>query len=450
MRICKGTARLVSADSQNSPDSEPDTYRIASPQSSPNKLDIDRKCFSPEVTLKQEIKMSSGGGTSRGSHYLHQQPQPMVTTVSIPLDNSDMRRTTRSRAKNLQLDLAPVSSLVSSPPPTTPNSHSSGLSLTLRKSVTDSNNTLISHYDIVKTDCNTSYASKPTIEPLIGRDQPLPTTTQELIDILSSDADNIMRSEAAAAAASAQALDESSDGRDDDGVQHCSIDFAMSDGASEADPEPEPEPETETEVEPESEILEEEEIETQDFETPSAPAIVADAFESAAAKTLVDQDWYSGSEDSEGASGHADNEMPMNPPSPTMELLQPSVPSPMNLAAKPATKKGSIFKSRSTGATNGNKRRALYKHKWCDSDKESNTPESTSASDGLESNVASGSHGNAGAVAFEEEFEVAPLTRVVTYPEVDMDFTDETEAITSIRCGKKVKGVSINCRIHGP
>lgn len=57
--------------------------------------------------------------------------------------------------------------------------------------MTDSNNTLISHYDIVKTESSPSYTSKapPAIAPLIGRDQPLPASTQELIDILSSDHD---------------------------------------------------------------------------------------------------------------------------------------------------------------------------------------------------------------------------------------------------------------------
>ncbi|XP_012271395.1 wings apart-like protein homolog [Orussus abietinus] len=411
LRICKGTARLVCGDTQDNPEPETDTYRISTPLASPNKLELDQKSFSPEISPKSDLR------STRSSQ------QPVVTTVSIPLDNSDMRRTTRSRAKNLQLDLTSPSSATSSTP-ATPSSHGSGLSLTLRKSVTDSNNTLISHYDIVKTDCSPTYSCKPTIEPLIGRDQPLPTTTQELIDILSSDADSMqIRPEVETAEKETRFENPA------DEVQHCSIDLPMADAVPtrpDPDPDPQPEVEPEPDVEPETEIEAEQEMDVS----------VTDK-DSAAAKTLVDQDWFSSSEDSEGASNNADNDMTNNPQSPISES-QPMATS-ANPTAKPTTKKGSIFKSRSTGATNGNKRRALYKHKWCDSDKEASTPE-PAITGNVTPDTASGSHGVAGPMVYEEEFEPSKLTRVVTYPEADADFTDETEAVTSVRCGKKVKG----------
>ncbi|XP_011300824.1 protein wings apart-like [Fopius arisanus] len=353
LRICKGTARLLSGDSQE-PSEEPETYRVSTPVS-PTKSEPDRKSFSPEIKSDRPTRSQ----------------QPTVTTVSIPLDSPELstRRTTRSRAKNLNLDITPAP-IITSPPPTTPTTQSSGLSLTLRKSITDSNNTSISHYDIVKTDC-TSY--KPIVEPLIGRDQPLPTTTQELIDILSSDNDRPDRP------------DDPEPQRHEDYMEPETY----------RDPVPQPAP-----------------------EEPQPPD------DKSAAKTLLDQDWFSGSEDSEAASGNT--EVPA--PSPGDQTPAP---------VKPVTR-GSIFKSRSTGATNGNKRRALYKHKWCDNDKESIIPEAAAVT--AAPNAASGS-GASGQTFDGELDDTDKLTRVVTYPETDdMDFNDDAEAITSIRCGKRVKG----------
>ncbi|CAK9795191.1 Protein wings apart-like [Anthophora quadrimaculata] len=452
LRICKGTARLVCGNVQNTQQPEPETYRISTPLASPTKVDVERKNFNMD-TLKSDQK------TIR-SH------EPIISTVSIPLENSEMRRTTRSRAKNLHLDLT-TSSIVSTAP-ITPNSHSSGLSLTLRKSVTDSNNTLISHYDIVKTDCGSTYSCKPAIEPLIGRDQPLPTTTQELIDILSSDSDpmqtrpmiiNTSETEETVAVVP-------------DEVQHCSIDIPTNEVVSgpaveheaetevkpeveseskpQLEPESEPDPgprlglgaELETEVEPEAEVEAEAELEP-DPEPEPDPEIETEQLvrtvdnDTAAAKTLVDQDWFSGSDDSEGISGNAENDITLHVTS-TVTDSQP-LNAPCTTIQKPATKKGSIFKSRSTGATNGNKRRALYKHKWCDSDKESSTTDTSNPGNSTPT-IASGSHSGTVPVAYEEEFDLSQLTRVVRYPEADTGFSDEPDAITSIRCGKKVKG----------
>ena len=406
LRICKGTARLICGDE----DSDADTYRISSPLGSPTKLDVERKS-PPEPVIKTETR------STRSAH------QPTVTTVSIPLDDSDTRRTTRSRARNLRDIISPTT--VAPAAPVTPNSHSSGLSLTLRKSVTDSNNTLISHYDIVKTDCNPSYMSKPTVEPLIGRDQPLPTTTQELIDILSSDVDPSQRG--------GIPMETNSDEEQEEILEEEILQYSeepLSEVVGENEPEPEPEPE------PEKEKVEEtrtEQITMANLKDSDAPT----------AKTMVDQDWFSGSEDSECATGNVENEVPEVPQDEQMSAVLPSPPRNDVSVSKPTTKKGSIFKSRSAGTTNGNKRRALYKHKWSDNDKESPAADAGNMEREIP-NAASSSHADTNTVAFEEEFESEELTRVVTYPETDMDFTDDLEAVTSIRCGKKVKGVSIS------
>lgn len=461
LRICKGTARLVCADAhQDAQELEPDTYRISTPLTSPSKVDVERKTLNTEVPLKSDRSLRTH--------------QPTVSTVSIPLENSDMRRTTRSRAKNLHLDLTATSSAVTpSTTPITPNSHGSGLSLTLRKSVTDSNNTLISHYDIIKTDCSSTYSSKPVIEPLIGRDQPLPTTTQELIDILSSDSDtrptpalpppppSSLSSPPSPSlppplpspsppSSSPSVIPNDNDNTEnttvetsenvESQVQHCSIDILTNEIVV---PVVRPEtvaiaqqPEPEADVDPESESEPPARIGTTDTIT-----IETTVAATTAAKTLVDQDWFSGSDDSEGASGNAESEIALHVTSTVSESQVSDPPTTVPASIKPAAKKGSIFKSRSTGATDGNKRRALYKHKWCDSDKESTAADTPTTGNNTPT-TASGSS-STGPVAYEEEFDSSQLTRVVTYPAADADFEDEADAITSIRCGKKVKGVSI-------
>ncbi|XP_029034909.2 protein wings apart-like [Osmia bicornis bicornis] len=419
LRICKGTARLVCGNVQNAQEPEPETYRISTPLISPTKVDIEPKNFNVD-TLKTD-------------HKTVRPHEPIISTVSIPLENSEMRRTTRSRAKNLHLELtttttATTTTSVMSTASVTPSSHSSGLSLTLRKSVTDSNNTLISHYDIVKTDCSSTYSCKPTIEPLIGRDQPLPTTTQELIDILSSDSDPM---QTRPIMINASETEENAEAVQSE-VQHCSIDIPTNEVVPKPTSEPEQEPEHEAEPEPEPEPELEPDTETE----VEQPTRTSDN-DTATAKTLVDQDWFSGSDDSEGVNGNAESDVALHVTSTVAESQ--SLNAPCTTVQKPATKKGSIFKSRSTGATNGNKRRALYKHKWCDSDKESNTTDTTNTGNSTPT-IASGSHGGTGPVAYGEEFDASKLTRVVTYPEVDADFADESDVVTSVRCGKKVKG----------
>lgn len=98
-------------------------------------------------------------------------------------------------------------------------------------------------------------------------------------------------------------------------------------------------------------------------------------------------------------------------------------------------KKRSIFKSRQVGGDSivpGRKKRfGLYKHKWSGSDGPPGaaTPTQTRPDEVLTVNT------------LEEEFEEAEaLTRVTSYPEPDADSLD-AEAVTSIKCTKKVKGV---------
>lgn len=89
LRICKGTAQLVCGNVQNTQQPEPETYRISTPLISPTKVDMERKNFNVD-TLKSDHK------TVRSQ-------EPIISTVSIPLENSEMRRTTRSRAKKFTI-----------------------------------------------------------------------------------------------------------------------------------------------------------------------------------------------------------------------------------------------------------------------------------------------------------------------------------------------------------
>ncbi|XP_051165404.1 protein wings apart-like isoform X2 [Leptopilina boulardi] len=450
LRICKGTARLICGDA----DSETDTYRISSsPQESPTKIDNNDRKSSPiqsmtttttiTTTTTTTTTTSTDTRTTRSSSTIAQ--QPVVTTVSIPLDDSDTRRTTRSRAKNLRDIISPTTVIASTPPvttatnnnnnttttTTTTNSHGSGLSLTLRKSMTDSNNTVIAHYDIVKTD-TTNFTGKTQVEPLIGRDQPLPTTTQELIDILSSDPDAGQRNNNKQQPMETnyeeheEIFEEILQYSEEPSTKQNEDDENENDDDDDDDDE-----ELENESEPNKEIEEKELTPLRDDVPPTTTA-----------KTIVDQDWFSGSEDSECATGNVENEIPVQRDEEIrVQPSSSSSPPPRNDVSitKPTTKKGSIFKSRSAGTTNSNKRRALYKHKWSDNDKES--PAIDTGNTGNEiPNAASSSHADANTVAFEE-FGSDELTRVVTYPEPGMDLVDDDLlAVTSIRCDKKVKG----------
>ncbi|KAL7299425.1 hypothetical protein TKK_0007668 [Trichogramma kaykai] len=91
----------------------------------------------------------------------------------------------------------------------------------------------------------------------------------------------------------------------------------------------------------------------------------------------AEQDWFSDSDESEGANNANDAPNEAQEPSsvdgPSALLTSSSSSSSSSKTfEKPALlKKGSIFKTRCTGTSSSNKRRALYKHKWCDGDKES-------------------------------------------------------------------------------
>lgn len=109
----------------------------------------------------------------------------------------------------------------------------------------------------------------------------------------------------------------------------------------------------------------------------------------------------------------------------------------------PATKKGSIFKSRSLLSDGSKKRLALYKHKWVDDKDGAGGGSQPGANISVSSSQPCG--GASTYSDMEEEFEPAKLTRVVTWPTAGANHHDDVEAITSIRCNKKAKGVSFIC-----
>ncbi|XP_049829249.1 protein wings apart-like [Schistocerca gregaria] len=210
--------------------------------------------------------------------------------------------------------------------------------------------------------------------------------------------------------------------------------------------------------------------------------MVADSPQPPDTKTLLDQDWFSDSDDcSDSISDHintiastqgegeteseitdgslarvltqekceldtqqesgpesgrtspADKQSP--PPSPKAETR------PMSTRISPI-KKGSIFKSRSL-LSGSKKRLALYKHKWAD-DKEGGggaTPEGTSQSQEVGGAVNSVGASVSQPCLTEEDFEPSRLTRVTSWPLNSMaSEEDQEEAITSVKCSKNAKG----------
>ncbi|XP_069692273.1 protein wings apart-like [Periplaneta americana] len=190
------------------------------------------------------------------------------------------------------------------------------------------------------------------------------------------------------------------------------------------------------------------------------------------AKTILDHDWFSDSEDSNSiadqintiasSQGECEADVQVKTVEPDekvgdvesvvasdtqgqAECEHSSSSSSSNAVvtertSSPATKKGSIFKSRSLLSDGSKKRLALYKHKWVD-DKDgtgAGTQPSTAVSDTLSSSQPS--CGTSTYSDLEEEFEPAKLTRVVTWPTGNSDLDDQAEAITSVKCNRKAKG----------
>lgn len=118
------------------------------------------------------------------------------------------------------------------------------------------------------------------------------------------------------------------------------------------------------------------------------------------------------------------------------EEEQEQQPPPVKLVI--SKKKGSIFKSRSLVPGSSNKR-YLYKHKWSDSDKE--LQKGANATSG-QANAGKTPADTSVFDVDEVDFEATKLTRVTHWPGEDADPMDEAEAITSIKCTKKAKGVS--------
>lgn len=98
----------------------------------------------------------------------------------------------------------------------------------------------------------------------------------------------------------------------------------------------------------------------------------------------------------------------------------PENPAPVKLLI--SKKKGSIFKSRSLVPAEGTKkRRALYKHKWCDGDNSEKKPDAPTEIKNTSEYDEFG---------FKDE----PLTRVTKS-------NDEEDCVSTVKCSKTDKGV---------
>lgn len=105
--------------------------------------------------------------------------------------------------------------------------------------------------------------------------------------------------------------------------------------------------------------------------------------------------------------------------------------------ASPAIKKGSIFKSRSLLSDGPRTRRAVYKHKWADTDKDaaagSSQPSETAATNSASQPTTTNAYD------IDEEFELGKLTRVSSWPTAATDVGIDEDIITRVKCNKKDK-----------
>lgn len=103
-------------------------------------------------------------------------------------------------------------------------------------------------------------------------------------------------------------------------------------------------------------------------------------------------------------------------------------------AAASINKKGSIFKHRAS--SNGNKKRALYKHKWVDDKDGAQTADDDKSSQPVVDNK------KALDSIFDADVDDMPLTKFIRKPtENSFDF-DEPSTVTGVKCAKKNKDVS--------
>ncbi|KAJ9583157.1 hypothetical protein L9F63_022498, partial [Diploptera punctata] len=162
-----------------------------------------------------------------------------------------------------------------------------------------------------------------------------------------------------------------------------------------------------------------------DFSTATEKLLMSGPKETS--KTIVDQDWFSDSEDSNSIADQINTIASSQGEYDTQGLVE-------------TTKKGSIFKSRSLLSDASKKRLALYKHKWADDKDGTGGGSQTETAASSASKHSSQPSGGASTYSdLEEDFEPAKLTRVVTWPPANTDVDDDAEAITSIKCNRKVK-----------
>ncbi|XP_014207509.1 uncharacterized protein LOC106638702 [Copidosoma floridanum] len=375
LRICKGTAKLICSD-------EPDTesYQVS------------------KISTIPEMNNTIGSNTQADHIFRYESRNLSQLPVKFDL------RATRNRSKNLKYDVIPNSTSTSNP-------ENSGLSLTLRKSVTDSEETFNSHYDVIKTRSIHGKSNKVD-KDLRNSEKSLPKTKDveqknELVEENYHDALN-----------QGFGPTDRISARINNEVYNNSYVNAHSD-CENVD---------ERNITPLTEIIKINETE------------LVSLGNNAEDKTKnVDNEWSSSSDDSESASNNEHSDSRTQNQCLTSRS-EPSIMTKNKTTIKPTiTKKGSIFKTRSTGAASINKRHALYKHKWSDSEKELKLLNVDSKK--VEADILNLTPTSSNSIDYDAEIKNSHLTRITTFSENETNLSHEIEStVTSIRCDKKVKG----------
>ncbi|XP_067006560.1 protein wings apart-like [Anabrus simplex] len=169
-------------------------------------------------------------------------------------------------------------------------------------------------------------------------------------------------------------------------------------------------------------------------------------------KPFLEQDFFSDSEESnsisdqintiaacQGEDPEPEPEVDFQPlkSSESEEALPQSLPQESERTCSPATKKGSIFKSRSLLSDGSKKRRMLYKHKWADDKAGGTQPTEETA---LSSEASVSQPVDALPYGEPDDFQPGKLTRITTWPLASFDLGEEQEAITRVRCNRRDKG----------
>ncbi|XP_058789303.1 protein wings apart-like [Phymastichus coffea] len=396
LRICKGTAKFVSSE-----DNASGTYRIS-------KSNLQNTSNSEQSIYQHNVKFDN-----KKDHIFR---NDSFTIPSIPqtVESFDVR-TTRSKAKYLRSDVSSNESMLSATPQNT------DISLTFRKSLTGSIDREVSNYDIVKTEnditCKKSSninkkkldfvtVAEKTIYTLTGdfRDNKLPLTKNNELkkDIKGSNYDEsilvVEKSES-------NIKSEVNLSKECETLVQINLNNDYTDKIISTD---------------KSHLLK----------------LVVDGRTST--KNL-DQDWGSSDDDSENASTNLNSKIHKESHCHITKLERPPEPTDKKLEKPTGIRKGSIFKTRSTGTMNSNKRRALYKHKWSDNEKDQKCSDPTT--DKINTATKFDITLDKNIILSGKEFDSAELSRVVPCTEMEEYIPDNLEnTATNIRCDKNSKG----------